>query len=111
MAFSPNWFPELALRTLRVVSLGFILLNAWSIKRAYDRLERSALLPDTFAAYSAFPHYFFIAFYLLVIMAIYKILRGDYNVQKWWIPVVVVFLFEFFKFYIYGFLMWLNPFA
>lgn len=111
MAFSPNWFPELALRTLRVLSIGFIVLNVWSIRSSYNRLERSPLLPDTLAAYSAFPHYFFIAFYLMVIYAIFKLLRGDYNIQKWWIPVILVILFEFFKFYIYGVLMFLNPFG
>lgn len=111
MAFSLKWFPELALRTLRVVALGFIVLNVWSIRSSYNRLEKSPLLPDTLAAYSSFPHYFFIAFYLFIIVLIYKTLRGDYNVQKWWLLVVVVFFFEFFKFYIYGFLMWVNPFA
>lgn len=106
-----TWFPELTLRTLRVVSLGFIVLNSYSIYKGYREGEYNTLVPESLGAYVAFPHYFFIGFYLLILFAIWKFIRGDFLRKRWWWPVVAVMVFESIKFYIYGLLMWVNPFG
>jgi len=105
-----SWLPELALRTLRVIAIGFMLLNGWSVYKAFEK-DGNPLIPDTIPHYIAFPHFCIISFYGAVMYIIWKFLKAHYESKHWWIPVVIVFFFEFFKFYIYGFLMWINPFG
>ncbi|RMB63954.1 hypothetical protein EAX61_00810 [Dokdonia sinensis] len=106
-----SWLPELALRTLRVLLIGFIIVNAWSIYNSYATVDSNPLIPKNLAAYESFPRYVFITFYLVIIWLVWKFLKGDYNPNKWWMPVLAAFVFESMKFYIYGFLMWINPFG
>ncbi|MFC4690291.1 hypothetical protein ACFO5T_07615 [Dokdonia genika] len=110
MKLDLRWLPELTLRTLRVVAIGFLLLNLYSVYTAYTAV-RSDLVPKYLAQYTAFPHYIFIAFYSLIIFYIWRILKGTIASQYWWVPVIAVIIFESTKFFIYGFLMWVNPFG
>ncbi|AEE19915.1 hypothetical protein [Dokdonia sp. 4H-3-7-5] len=110
MKLVPRWLPELTLRTLRVVVIGLMLLNVWSVYTAHAAV-RSELVPKYLAQYSAFPHYIFIAFYSLIIFYIWRILKGALASENWWVPVIAVITFESTKFFIYGFLMWVNPFG
>jgi len=104
------WFVELVLRVLVVLSIGFIVMNCWSIYSSYANVADNPLIPSSVAAYTAFPHYFFIAFYIGVLFFIWWILKNK-NKKGWYIPVILVILFESFKFYIYGILMWINVFG
>lgn len=104
------WFIELVLRVLAVVSIGFMCMNCWSIYSSYANVVDNPLIPSSIASYKAFPHYFFIAFYIGVLFFIWQILKNK-NTKRWYIPVIIVILFESFKFYIYGFLMWMNVFG
>ncbi len=104
------WFMELILRVLAVLSVGFIVLNCWSIYSSYANVADNPLIPSDVAAYAAFPHYFFIAFYIGVLFFIWHMLKNK-RIQRWYLPLTIVILFESFKFYIYGFLMWVNIFG
>ncbi len=110
MKLVPRWLPELTLRTLRVVVIGLMLLNVWSVYHAYV-LQHNPLIPEALNHYKTFPYYFFIGFYSFIILVIWKILKGEFASKNWWLPVIAVVLFESSKFFIYGFLMWVNPFG
>jgi len=105
-----SWLPELTLRTLRVVCIGFLLLNVWSAYTAHTAV-RSELVTQYLSQYAAFPHYIFIVFYSLIIYYIWRILKGALASNNWWVLVIAVIVFESTKFFIYGFLMWVNPFG
>lgn len=104
------WLIELTLRVLAVVTIGFIGMNCWSIYRSYADVADNLLMPSSIASYTAFPRYFFIAFYLGVLFFIWRMLKNE-NTKRWYIPVIIVILFESIKMYIYGFLMWMNIFG
>ncbi|TVZ51944.1 hypothetical protein OD90_1106 [Dokdonia sp. Hel_I_53] len=111
MKSSFNWFPEFVLRILAVLCLGFIVLNFWSVYKSYNSVEKNPLFPETLGSYTAFPHFIFILFYIYIVIIIWMYLRSTDIIKRWYKPILSVFFFEFFKMYIYGFLMWINPFG
>ncbi len=104
------WRDAIAKLIFLYVVLQF-LRQLYSIYKAHW-IQVNPILPEILSDYIAFPHYFFICYWVVAVFLFCKFTKDEtLQLQRFWVIPLSLVAFLFGNFFLYLFLMKINPYG
>ncbi len=105
------WWKDLITKLLLLFAAFKVIWDIVAIFQAYLNID-NPLIPDYLGHYIAFPLYFLIAIWTVFAFLCFRLIGNENQLKKWFYPVLIgMVVYQSFEFYLYQFLLVINPYG